>query len=139
MKCRCAYCYYGLGDTIEHIMPKCVTKLIKTNEGNTVPACRRCNSIKGSAIYIPTISNIYGVFRYFTNEQLYEYACYIYKYYDILDVTVAKPNIPLHDDEGEVVYYYTKDYLRHDLEQFYILWDNGYFEDLNSHRVPSVS
>lgn len=135
---RCAYCYYRVGDTIEHIIPKCTTKLIGVNEGNKVPACYFCNQVKASQVYLPTISNIYGIFKYFTNKQLYEYACYIFKYYEFLDITKAKPNLPIIDSAGEIRYYYTKDLLRHDLEQFYVLWDNGYFEDLDSHRIPST-
>lgn len=124
MNVRCAYCYYKAGTTKDHIVPRSLSKFIGTNSGNIVPACPWCNSDKSDKIFLPTVDNIHGIFKYFTNEQLYEYAVYCYMYVDIIESFIQ--------DEDKLKRFNAQ------YGQFLILYKRGYFDDLDSHRIPDT-
>lgn len=140
---RCAYCWYLEGNTKDHILPRSVAHVVGHYKGDIVPSCKWCNSSKGDLIKLPTINNIYGIFKNFSNKQLADYAEYCYCNWERIALYKRKC-----EEEIQRAYKFLDKYVKfdtfegmyqHDWEQFLILWNNGYFEDLDSHRVDPYS
>ena len=122
---RCAYCWELLGNTRDHVFPKMYSNCVGNHNGNIVPSCKWCNRTKDSKIYFPTVSNIYGIFANFTNNQLEEYANYCHTYFML------------------IWYRYLQYEMNHESiwaewKEFELLYDKGYFRDLRSHRVDRI-
>ena len=119
---RCAYCWELLGDTRDHVFPKMYSNCVGHHDGNIVPSCKWCNRAKDSKIYLPTISNIYGIFSNFTNKQLYFYASYCHYHF----YTIWNKYLRFRADKDEIW---------EEWKQFDLLWYKEYFYEMVRRRV----